>query len=80
MRTFSSVRKQVDDRKRHRRPRGGVHVALNDILTYLFELKAFHVKHLSVLNAEGALSESEKALLAAGEHLEEATKQWLAGE
>lgn len=79
MRTFKRVQNQVDRRVNHRRPRGSVHVLVHDLLVYVLELKTFHVKHLSVL-APGDLQEWEKELLAAGEHLEERTKSWLAGE
>jgi len=79
MRTFARIKKQVDDRVKHSRPRGGIHVAIHDIQVYLLELKAFHVKHYAILQDEDALAESEKELLAAGEHFEEACKTWLAG-
>lgn len=79
-RTFKRLQKQVDDRVKHSRPRGDVRKLVHEILVYCCEVHTFHVKHLSILHAEGALSESEKELLAAGEQLLEGTKLWLAGE
>lgn len=81
MKTFNRIRKQVDDRVKHRRPRASVHVIVHDLLVYVLEVKTFHVKQAAAREASGMeLSEYEKDLLAAGEHLEEATKTWLAGD
>lgn len=80
MRTMKRLQKQVDDRVRFRRPRGSIHVLVHDLLVYLLELKTFHVKQLAFRPEGVALTESETTLLEAGEHLEERTKAWLAGD
>lgn len=79
MRTFQRVQKQVDQRVKHSRRRGNIHTLAHDLLVYALELKTFHVKQLSRV-PEQVLTETEKELLAAGESLEERTKQWLAGQ
>lgn len=80
VRTFNRLRKQVDDRRQFRRPRGNAHVLLHDLLVYALEVKTFHVKQFAARPDGSALTESEKDLLVAGEQLEERTKAWLAGD
>lgn len=80
VRTLNRLRKQVDSRVAHRQPRGNLTQLANILLAYALELKTFHVKHLATVGTNELLSDAEKELLAAGEHLEGAVKQWLAGD
>lgn len=79
--TFNRMQKQVDDRVKHRRPRGSIHVLVHDLLVYCLEVRTFHVKQMeAVRQNSGTLQDHEVELLVAGETLEERTKAWLAGE
>lgn len=79
-RTFKQVQKQVDQRVRHSRPRGNIHQMMNTVLTYLFEVRKFHVEHWGTPVGEDTIPADVMAMLVAGEQFESEVKEWLAGE